>query len=86
MDNKITLVKENGEKTEAELFRVFNDPDSNKKYAIYTYNEVDNDLLKLYISEVIEIDGKQSFKIVETDAEWNKIKEYMREVISGGNQ
>ena len=86
MDNKINVKKETGEVVQADLITSFEITDFGRKYAIFTYNELDpNGLVKLYVSQIIEENGNYNLKKIETDDEWNRIKTIMREIITGGN-
>ena len=86
MPDKINVVNENGEKVEAELIAAFEIPDFTRKYVIYTFNELDpNGLKKLNVSQLVEENGNYTLKSVETDDEWSRIKNIMREIITGGN-
>ena len=86
MPEKINVISENGQKVEAELIAAFEVPDFTRKYVIYTFNELDpNGLKKLNVSQLVEENGNYSLKTIETDDEWSRIKNIMREIITGGN-
>ena len=53
----------------------------NKNYILYTLNEVDeNDMIKIYASELIEKDNMYSLGVIESDEEWAAVKEVMKEM------
>lgn len=86
MTDKITITNENGQTIEAEKIAVFEIPDFGRKYIIYTFNDVDpNGLVKLNVGQLVEENGTSSLKTIETDEEWTRIKDVMREIIKGGN-
>ncbi len=75
MDNKIKLTDSTGT-FEAELLRSFEL--DNKTYIIYTKNEIDNNMLKLYASQV---EGNQLINV--EPGKWEEIKQFMRNWING---
>ncbi|HOP65454.1 MAG TPA: DUF1292 domain-containing protein [Bacilli bacterium] len=85
MVKKITVCPEGGEPFEAELVMEFEIVESGNKYVVYTRNEMSGDgLVKLYVAGIQNQDGKCVAKSIESDEEWTKIKEIMKEVITGG--
>ncbi len=86
MDNKIIVSPEGGQPFEAELVMAFEIIETGNKYVVYTLNEkLENDLVKLYVAGLTNENGKEVAKSIDSEEEWNKIKEIMKEVISGGN-
>ncbi len=86
MPDKVKVTKSSGEVADAEIIAVFDIADFNRSYVIYSYDETDpNGLAKLHVSQLKEEDGKYNFIDVETDDEWTRIKNVMREIITGGN-
>lgn len=86
MIKKITVCPEGGEPFEAELVMEFEIIESGNKYVVYTRNEISSDgLVKLYVAGVQNKDGKNIATSITSDEEWTKIKEIMKEVITGGN-
>jgi uncharacterized protein YrzB (UPF0473 family) len=60
--------------------------ESGNKYVVYTLNETSGEgLVKLYVAGFQNKDGQNVAKSIESDEEWNKIKEIMKEIITGGN-
>ena len=85
MENVITVVTENGQKTQVEVIEIFQvEGYENKDYILYTQNiEVDDDNIKAYISILEENNGSYSLKGIEDDNEWtavNKAIEEMEEI------
>ncbi len=86
MLDKISIKKDDGTVADAELITAFEIPDFGRKYVIYTFNEPDpNGLARLSVSQLIEANGAYQLKSIETEDEWTRIKEVMREIIKGGN-
>ena len=84
MDNKkrtIVVIDESGNEKEAEILSAFTIKKFNKNYILYTLNEVDeNEMVKIYASELIEKDNMYSLGAIESDEEWTAVKEVMKEV------
>ena len=84
MDNKkrtIIVLDESGNEKEAEILSAFSIKKYNKNYILYTLNEVDeNEMVKIYASELIEKDNMYSLGAIESDEEWAQVKEVMKEV------
>ena len=82
-DNKRTMVvlDESGNEKEAEVLSAFSVKKYNKNYILYTLNEVDeNEMIKIYASELIEKDNMYSLGAIDSDEEWAAVKEVMKEV------
>lgn len=84
MDEKkrtIIVLDESGNEKEAEILSAFTVKKFNKNYILYTLNEVDeNEMVKIYASELIEKDNMYSLGAIESDEEWTAVKEVMKEV------
>lgn len=80
MDTSIELKRANGEVLKAELISFFEYVPTGKKYVFYTLNEIiENDLVKMYVSEV-GVEGALSEQM--TDEEWNNIKSIMKSILT----
>ncbi|CCY44846.1 uPF0473 protein SSIL_1507 [Clostridium sp. CAG:1193] len=78
---KIIVLDETGNEKEAEILSAFSIKKYNKNYILYTLNEVDeNDMIKIYASELIEKDNMYSLGVIESDEEWAAVKEVMKEM------
>ena len=78
---KIIVLDETGNEKEAEILSAFSIKKYNKNYILYTLNEVDeNDMSKIYASELIEKDNMYSLGVIESDEEWAAVKEVMKEM------
>ena len=78
---KIIVLDETGNEKEAEIISAFSIKKYNKNYILYTLNEVDeNDMIKIYASELIEKDNMYSLGVIESDEEWAAVKEVMKEM------
>lgn len=83
MNTSIELKKVNGEVIKGELISYFEYVPSGKKYIFFTMNErVDNDLIKMYVSEV---GSGQVLSNQMSDDEWTSIKGVMKSILTGNN-
>ena len=84
MDNKkrtIVVIDESGNEKEAEILSAFTIKKFNKTYILYTLNEVDeNEMVKIYASELIEKDNMYSLGAISSDEEWASVKEVMKDI------
>ncbi len=83
---KITVINPNGTKEEVDLVRVFEVKDLKRRFAMISKGErLDNNMRKVYMSEIIE-DSPTSIKLIGITDEsvWDKVKQAMREVVQGG--
>lgn len=86
-DKKRTIIvlDESGNEKEAEILSVFTIKKYNKNYILYTLNEIDeNEMIKIYASELIEKDNMFSLGAIESDEEWTAVKEVMKDVAKNG--
>ena len=81
-DKKIlTIVDENGKETQVEVLIAFGFEDTKKEYVIYTMNEKDeNGNITIYAASLKDVNGTKELGNIETDEEWEKIKEIIREI------
>jgi len=78
----IRTTDKNGVERDAEVVLCFESEETNKKYVIYTFNEVDETgMIALYSSIVDENSEKPTFKNIETEEEWSMIKNIMKKII-----
>lgn len=75
------IVSEDGSSEEVEVVFAFEFKDTKKEYVIYTRNERDDDNnVTVYISNLDRSNGETKLLGVETDEEWNRIKDVLREL------
>lgn len=75
------IVSEDGSSEEVEVVFAFEFKDTKKEYVIYTRNERDDDNnVTVYISNVDRSNGETKLLGIETDEEWNRIKDVLREL------
>lgn len=86
----ISIVDENGAIDEAEELLRLELSEFNKKYIIYTKNETDdNNNVTIYISELYKENEDSSdveLRAIETDQEWDKLKEILKEISKSDEQ
>ena len=78
----ITITKLDGTVETVEEVICFEFSDTLKKYVVYTKNETDaNGNVIVYVTEMVsKDDGTNRFIGVESEEEWTKIKEVLREL------
>lgn len=78
---KIIVLDETGNEKEAEILSAFSIKKYNKNYILYTLNEIDeNEMIKIYASELIEKDNMYSLGAIESDEEWAAVKDVMKDI------
>lgn len=84
--DKIDIKDPTGEIVTADLICYFEVININKRYVFYTLNErVENNLMKMYVAEVAQINSPISMEQKMTDEEWNNLKSIMKTILTGGN-
>lgn len=73
--NYFTVTDKDGNKIDYEILFTFESEDTNKKYIVYTNNELDkDDMIKTYAS-IYEEDGKElKLTPITDDKEWNLVE------------
>lgn len=86
-DKKVlTINKLDGSVEEVEEVISFEFDDTKKRYIVYTKNEVDeNGNVTIYVTEVVKDENGIKLVGVESEDEWNKIKETLRELTKSEN-
>ena len=75
------ITNEDGTVEEVELLLAFEFNDTKKEYVIYTKNETDeNGNITIYASSVHRNGDKTELGGVETDEDWARIKDVLREL------
>ena len=77
----IVVIDESGNEKEAEILRAFTIKKYSKDYILYTLNEIDeNEMIKIYASELIKKDNMYSLGAISSDEEWVAVKEVMKNI------
>lgn len=77
----MTIVNEEGLTEEVEVVLNFEFKDNKKEYIVYTKNEKDeNGNVTVYVSNINRESGEPQLLSVETDEEWSRIKNVLREL------
>lgn len=77
----MSIVSEDGSKEDVEVIIAFEFKDTNKEYVVYTKNEKDeNGNVTVYVSNVDRSSGEAKLLGVESENEWNRIKDVLREL------
>ena len=75
MESKATIVNPKGQKVVADLITIFRINETNQDYAIYTFNQKDqNEKIKDYVSRVRVENGEYYFDTITDDKEWEMVK------------
>lgn len=83
MDN-IKIKLPSGEVVNVELISCFELLNTGKKYVFYTKNEVvENDLIKMYVAEVVDSVTPIAVGDKMTDQEWTELKNVMKSILTG---
>lgn len=82
IDKKVlSIIKEDGTKEEVELLVCFEFNDNKKEYVVYTKNEKDeNGNITIYVSSVDRSGETPKMGAIESDEEWSRIKDVLREL------
>lgn len=77
----LSIIKEDGTKEEVELLVCFEFNDTKKEYVVYTKNEKDeNGNITIYVSSVDRSGETPKMGAIESDEEWSRIKDVLREL------
>ncbi len=77
----MSIVNENGDTEEVEVVLAFEFKDNKKEYVVYTKNEKDeNGNVTVYVSNVDRSQGEPRLMGVESEEEWTRIKDVLREL------
>ena len=77
----MSIVAEDGSIEEVEVILAFEFKDTKKEYVIYTKNEKDeNENITVYVSHVDRTGPEPRLLGVDTEEEWNRIKDVLREL------
>ncbi len=75
------IVSDDGSSEEVEVIFAFEFKDTKKEYVVYTRNERDDDNnVTVYVSNVDRSNGETRLLGVESEEEWNRIKDILREL------
>lgn len=80
--NMMSIVLEDGSIDEVEFLISFKFTDNEKEYMVYTKNETDeNGNVTIYVASVNRDQGEDpKLGAVESDEEWNRIKNVLKEL------
>ena len=77
----MSIISEDGTKEDVEVIIAFEFKDTKKEYVVYTKNEKDeNGNVTVYVSNVDRSAGEAKLLGVESENEWNRIKDVLREL------
>lgn len=77
----MAITNEDGEIEEVEVILAFEFKDNKKEYVVYTKNEKDeNGNVTVYVSNVDRSGDEPQLLGVDSESEWNRIKDVLREL------
>ena len=84
MENKniMKIQRTNGNIEEAEILLFFKLEEEGTEYIVYTFNEVEDDLVTVYTSKFVKNENNIVLEEVTEEDEWDKIKDVMRRAIT----
>lgn len=84
----MSIIQEDGSIDEVEVLVTFEFTDTKKAYVIYTKNETDeNGNVTVYAASIIESEGQETrLGGIETDEEWTRIKEVLKNLSKEGQE
>ncbi len=85
----MSIVQEDGSIDEVEVLLSFEFTDTKKEYIVYTKNETDESgNVTIYVASLIRTDDGEDPKLgsVETDEEWARIKNVLKELAKDDEQ
>ena len=78
---QLTIISEDGSQEVVEVIAAFKFKDNNQQYVVYTQNEKDqNNNITVYVSRLVEEGDIPRLVGIETDDEWSKVKDVLREL------
>lgn len=77
----MSIISVDGTKEDVEVIIAFEFKDTKKEYVVYTKNEKDeNGNVTVYVSNVDRSSGEAKLLGVESESEWKRIKDVLREL------
>ncbi len=75
-ENILTVTDENGQQVQIEVLDIFEVPAyPGKEYILYTKNEYEGDLVKTYVSTIIQNGEKAVLANIDDDAEFQVVQD-----------
>lgn len=79
MKKEMAVIDSNGSLVDVEVISVFNLDETGGNYAVYTFNDKDdNGLIKIYVTKFEEKGGTYEFDFIDSDEEWNTVKNVLK--------
>lgn len=79
MKKEMAIINSNGSLVDVEIISSFNLKETDSNYVVYTFNDTDdNGLIKIYVSKFLLNKGVYTFNFIDSDDEWNKIKNILK--------
>ena len=82
---KVNIKKSDGTELKADMLTFFEVLNVGKKYVFYTLNEVvEDNMMKMYVAEVVEAVNGITIGGNITDEEWTNLKTIMKAILTNG--
>lgn len=83
----MSIIQEDGSIDEVEVLVTFEFKDTKKSYVVYTKNEVDQTgNVTVYVASILENESSEvKLGGIDTDEEWNRIKEVLKSLSKNEN-
>lgn len=79
MKKEMAVIDSNGSLVDVEVISVFNLSETGNNYAVYTFNDKDdNGLIKIYVAKFTEENNAYNFNFIDSDDEWNTVKNMLK--------
>ena len=79
MKKEMAVIDANGSLVDVEVISVFNLDETGNNYAVYTFNDKDdNGLIKIYVAKFKMNNDMYEFEFIDSDAEWNTVKNVLK--------
>ena len=79
MKKEMAVIDSNGSLVDVEVISVFNLSETGNNYAVYTFNDKDdNGLIKIYVTKFTEANNTYNFNFIDSDDEWNTVKNVLK--------
>lgn len=84
MKKEMAVIDSNGSLVDVEIISAFNLKETNTNYVVYTFNDTDDSgLIKIYVSKFTMVKDIYNFDFIDSDEEWNKIKNILKNMARG---
>lgn len=80
MKEEKIVIEKDGKKLECDILFTFDSEDTNKAYVGYTDNNFTNGRKNIYVSSFDPILGTGTLEDIETEEEWDMVRDVLKEI------